>query len=146
MLKKARLVLVPLCVGGAFALGWWPEHQRRIALEQELSQLRTNFVVSESDVRLCQLQDRLASLLDLVEAKNYAAAQSVSSAFFDGVRAETLGASDRPEFDKILAQRDEVTAALARNDLGVADTLRAMRTPLMKLQTQIPAPAGESRQ
>jgi hypothetical protein len=146
MLKRVTLVLTILCIGGAFGLGWWPEHERRIALEQELSQVRAGVAASEASVRLCQLRNQLQSLIDFVDAKNFGAAQTASSAYFDGIRAETIGAADRPEFDKILAQRDDVTAALARSDPGVAATLRAMRAPLTKLQAQIPGGSTESRQ
>jgi hypothetical protein len=145
MLKRLTLGLVLLCIGGAFALGWWPEHQRRLALEQELNQDRARFAASESGVRVCQLQDRLLSLLDLIDAKDYSAAQSASSAFFDGVRAETMNPTHRPEFDKILAQRDEVTVALARSDPTVGDTLRAMRAPLMNMRAANQGPGDSKR-
>ena len=139
-------MLMLLSVGGAFGLGWWSEHQRRIAVELELRDIQARFATSESNVHVCQLQDQLLSLLDLVDAKNYGAAQSASTAFFDRVRAETVGAADRPEFDKILAQRDAVTAALTRSDPLIADTLRAMRAPLMKMQTQMLAEPGQAKQ
>lgn len=133
---KARIALTILlvCSLGAFAAGWWPEHRDRVALEQQLRQVEAKQAELDTDSRIGRLQIRLLSLLDLVHANNYAAAQSAASAFFDAVRAEQARTGGPPELDKILAQRDAVTVALSRSDASVEDTLRAMRALLGQIQ------------
>ena len=132
------LVLVGLVV--AFALGWWSEHGQRLALQQELALSGKQLAQARSEIRLYRLQDRLLSLRDLIQAGDYATAQSASSEFFDAVRTQiTTGGSKAPVLQMILAQRDSVTAAIARKDSAVADTLRTLSASLMKLQPQLPA-------
>ena len=131
---KIELTILILCTLGAFVLGWWPEHRARVALDQQLEQVRGRLADSEADARISRLQVRLLSLLDLIHANNYTAAQSAASAFFDAVRAEQTRAGGPPELGKILAQRDSVTVALSRSDSTVEDALRAMRGLLAQIQ------------
>jgi hypothetical protein len=138
MKAKIGLVILLLCTASGLAVGWWPEHRQRVVLQEQLTQLRSQLGASESSTHVCELQNRLLSLLDLVHANNYSAAQSASSAFFDAVRAEKMRATGAAELDKILAQRDAVTVALSRSDSTVEDALRAIRASLMQLQAAAP--------
>lgn len=134
MRTKLALMILLVCTLGAFGLGWWPEHRERVGLERQLEQVRAELASSESDARISRLQIQLLSLLDLVHANNYAAAQSAASAFFDAVRAAQARTGGLPELGKILAQRDAVTVALSRSDSSVEDNLRAMRALFAQIQ------------
>lgn len=133
-MKKIGALILIAVIGGAYLLGWWPERQRRLELEQEVGALRVQIAAAETDQRACVLQDRLLAVLDLLDAQNFGAAQSAASQFFDAVRAETLHAGHDPSLDEILAQRDAVTIALAHSDPAGLSALRAMRGPLQALR------------
>jgi type II secretory pathway pseudopilin PulG len=139
--SKIALTILLVCSLAGFALGWWPEHRERLAMEQQLQQAQTQLAHAQTDARLSRLQVQLLSLLELVHANNYAGAQSAASAFFDSVRAEQARTAAAPELGKILSQRDAVTIALSRSDASVADSLTAMRPILAQIAS---APPGDS--
>jgi hypothetical protein len=133
-MNKVGALIMVLTVAGAYLLGWWPEHQRRLDLAQQVETMHTRIAASDTNVRLCALQDRLLAVLDLIEAQNFGAAQSAASEFFDAVRAETRHADHDPVLDDMLAQRDAITIALTHSDPAGLSALRAMRAPLRALR------------
>jgi hypothetical protein len=148
--KKALALLVVLAVAGAYAAGYWQQRQRlsraeaeRDALRQELDQAIAVRDKAEAVNRLGRLFGQYLHLRDTVAAGNYGEAQSLSSAFFDGVRAEAERWQDgtvRPALEGILARRDRVTAALARSDPSVREPLEQIEHALRQALSY-PAPA-----
>lgn len=133
-MKKIGALILLLAVAGAYLLGWWPEHQRRTDLAQQVESMQARIAAADTHLRLCALQDRLLAVLDLLDAQNFGAAQSAASEFFDAVRAETRHADHDPVLDDMLAQRDPVTIALTHSDPAGLSALRAMRGPLQALR------------
>lgn len=126
-------VVTPVVLGAVFIAGYWPEHQRRVALEQELTAVRSQLNESEARLRMVSLLGQLLNLTEAVTALNYSEAQQLSSTFFDDVRVEaarTQNADFRTTLDAILQNRDAVTSALARGDSRVADSFRKSQVQL----------------
>ena len=72
----------------ASVLGYWPERQRRVAVEAERSSLQSRLTVLHDCVRAAQLHVELLNLIDTIERVNYGQAQTQATALFDRVRAE----------------------------------------------------------
>ena len=100
-MKTLVRVFVLACIAAAFALGWWPERSRRAALEQTLTQTEAQLAKTQSEVQLYRLQDQLLSLLDQIQAGDFAGAQRASSALPSGSqayhRARPAVSPSRPE-------------------------------------------------
>jgi hypothetical protein len=67
--------------------------------------------------------------------QNYGQALDLSSPFFDAVRAEATGSPDsglRDGLNEVLAMRDGVTAALAKADPTVIETLHGIELRLRR--------------
>lgn len=133
-MKKIGALILVLVIVAAYLIGWWPEHQRRLDLAQQVETMRAQMAAADTNLRLCALQDRLLAVLDLIEAQNFGAAQSAASEFFDAVRAETQQANHDPVLDDMLAQRDSITIALTQSNPAGLSALRAMREPLQALR------------
>ena len=114
--------------GLAYLVGYWPEHQRRRALEGQVATLQLQLAEAQARVRLGDLLGQLLAAKDAVSAQNYGQAQALSSKFFDAVRAEsprTATGTFKDALDKVVPMRDPVTASLTR---------AATRRPLTLLQ------------
>jgi hypothetical protein len=145
MAIRTRIVgaLTILLLGVVFLAGYWPEHQRRRSAERESVALSTRMTALDDRFRAAQLHAELLNLIDAVEAMNYGQAQTQSSALFDWVRAESARTSDptlKTVLGEILAERDSVTASLAKGDMTALERLHASER---KLRTIMSAP--ESR-
>jgi hypothetical protein len=130
MTTRKRIVgaFILLLLGAVFLAGYWPEHQRRVAAERETSVLRARESALDDRLRASQVHAGLLDVIDAVEAMNYGQAKTRSSALFDRVRTETSGVSEhtlRSVLEEVLAERDGVTAALAKGDAAVLARLRA---------------------
>ena len=157
-MKKMLAVLVVLLVAGAFAAGYWPQHQELVQARAEaaearrqLAEARSQLAEAEAKARLARVFGQYLALQDAVASGNYGEAQKLSSPFFDAVREElTKGAEPtaRTALDAVLMRRDTVTAGIARGEGSVRETLvpierelrRALGYPVLPLVTAPAAP------
>jgi hypothetical protein len=132
-MKRLVALAVLLAVGLAYLAGFWPQHQRVLALETEAGTLRDRVADLEARTRAAALLGELLNVTDAASRKDYGQAQQLSSAFFDHVRAEAAAPglpAMKPGLPSILAARDAVTSALARGDEQVVSTLRELELKL----------------
>ena len=154
-MKRFLTSAVLVIIAAAYLVGYWPEYQRRLAVENEVSALRFQISEAEGRVRTARLLGELLNVIDAVASMNYGQAQTLLSTFFDKVRAEATRspvAELQVALEAVLRNRDVVTSALARGDQGVPETLRKMqaqlREALRKMQAQLrealgyPVPPG----
>jgi len=130
-MKRYFAALVIFLAGLAYLAGYWPERQRRQALEGQLTSLRAELAEAQAQVRLGGLLGQLLAAEDAVSAQNYGDAQALSSKFFDAVRAEatrTAAGSFRDVLEKVARMRDPVTASLTRGDPQALTLLRDAET------------------
>jgi len=134
---KRFLAAAVIVVGAAaYVAGYWPEQQRRMALEREVAALRAQVTDLEARVRAGRLLGQLLNVTEAVAALNYGQAQTLSSTFFDDVRTEAArapGEEMRSALEGVHQRRDAVTSALARGDASVMDTLRTIQLKLREL-------------
>jgi hypothetical protein len=125
-MRKALVIGVVLLAAAAYLIGFVPQRNRRIILEEEVASLKSRLEDAEARGRLCALYVRTQGLVQLVAQKNYGQAQQLSSGLFNDVRAEA-SRSQEPEFKKallgVLEMRDTVTAGLTQGDAGTLDHL-----------------------
>jgi hypothetical protein len=139
---KRFAVLVLVLVLGAFVGGYWPQRQGLLQARNESAQLRRQLAEAQAQAsrlegrgRLVGLFGRYLALRDAVWSRNFGAAQSLSSPFFDAVRDEAGRLSEaetRKRLDEILAKRDLVTARLARSEASVQEPLDAIERELRR--------------
>ena len=155
-MRMALTILVVLLLAGAFVGGYWPQHQQLVTARaeadawlKELEQTRSRLAAAEVRVRLAGVLGQLLALDDAVAAANFAEAQKLSSGFFDAVRAEVTATSDaavRTALEAIQAQRDGVTADLARANPAVRERLRTLQLVLRAALGYPRAPARAAEQ
>lgn len=125
-MKQAIAVVVVVLVTAAYVAGYWPEHERRAYAEARGRELQARLDSAEARVRLGEVLGQSLRVSDAVDARNFGDAAALSSAYFDRVRQEAI--TQPPDvqqaLDRILQNRDRVTAALARSDPAVAIELR----------------------
>jgi hypothetical protein len=150
-MKKVLAVLVVLVGVAAFAGGYWPQRQARVRAEGEATEARRQLAEARTDVARLEARDRRGRLLgqllameDVVTSGDFGEGRALSTPFFDGVRKEAASETDakvRAALDAVLARRDAVTAALARNEGSVREALVAMETELRRsLDYPVPSP------
>jgi hypothetical protein len=118
-MKRIFVILVIVLAGLAYLVGYWPEHQRRQALEGQVTSLQVQLAEAQARVRLGDLLGQLLAAKDAVSAQNYGQAQALSSKFFDAVRSEatrTAPGTFKDALEKVVPLRDPVTASLTRGD------------------------------
>ena len=134
--KRVIAGIVLLVVGLAYVGGYWPEHQRRVALEVDAESLRERLADSEARVRMGRLLGEALNIREAVGSLNYGNAQQLSSTFFDGVRAEasiTPIAAFKTALEAVLQARDQVTTELARGDRAALEPLRRSELQLREV-------------
>ncbi len=143
-MKRFLTSAVLVIIAAAYLVGYWPEYQRRLAVENEVSALRFQISEAEGRVRTARLLGELLNVIDAVASMNYGQAQTLLSTFFDKVRAEATRspvAELQVALEAVLRNRDVVTSALARGDQGVPETLRKMQAQLREA-LGYPVPPG----
>lgn len=143
-MKTLFASLVILLAGLAYLVGYWPEHQRRQALEAQIAGLQLELAESQARVRLGGLLGQLLAAEDAVSAQNYGQAQARASKFFDAAGAEATriaAGSFRDALEKVVRMRDPVTESLARGDPQALTLLRDAET-LMRSTLGFPHPAA----
>jgi hypothetical protein len=132
-MKRVVAALIVVLAVVAYIAGYWPEYQRRVALESEVASLRSERDSLDARARLARLLGLLLNVTEAVNAMNFGQAQTMSSTFFDDVRAEEALTEDselRATLEGIHQNRDAVTSALARGDAGILATLHSMQIRL----------------
>ena len=151
------LVLLVLVIGllaGVFSL-----YSRNGSLEEELSRINERLEETEDELRQSRFQLRLGELRDLasrlywqVNRNNYDTAGEISTDYFDSLRrlSDSIPGSDlATSLEELLAQRDEITARLARADSAVAGLVEQLfvQTHNVTEEAQLPAntqtPSGQ---
>lgn len=132
-MKRLVALAVLVAVGLAYLAGFWPQHQRVLALETEAGTLRDRVADLEGRTRAAMLLGELLNVTDAASRMDYGQAQQLSSAFFDHVRTEAAASTVpalKSGLPSILVARDTVTSALARGDEQVVPTLRELELKL----------------
>ena len=132
-MRKVLTLLVAALVVGAYLGGWWPERQRRLALESQVRSLEERLAEAESRVHLAALLGQALILGEAIGEKNYGQAQGLSTKFFDDARIELGRAtrpSDRTALEGVLAMRDSLTASLTRGEPAAMDVVLGARARL----------------
>ena len=138
MSLRTTVILILLAAIVGFLAGWWPQREARLALERELTGLKQTTQTAEAKAAAAESRIRAGALLgqalalgELIAAGDFARAQSVSTALFDGVRAETMaGGPFKAAMDEALALRDPVTAGLAKRDAASGAVVRRVQVML----------------
>jgi hypothetical protein len=134
MSRRATIVAAVLAAAliGVWMAGYWPEHQRRNAIADELARVQSRLQSAEARSRGAELLGLLLTVEDAATAQNYGLARDYATRFFDTARAEPPSsiAPLREAVDTIVASRDAVTAALTMADPGVTMTLKRMERRL----------------
>jgi hypothetical protein len=142
-MRRAGIVaaVVAVVAVASFLAGYLPQRGGRIAAQQELTAIRQELSASQQRVRIGELLGRALMLKEAAQRQNYGQALELSSAFFDAVLAETKRAEVAPEaLAEVLAMRDTVTAALAKADPAVVDSLHRIELRLRQaLGYSVPA-------
>jgi hypothetical protein len=136
MFRKIMLLVIVLLIGTAYLIGYWPEHQKSAAVEQENVQLKNQLASAESLGRIARLENELLLLIEQTESQNYGEAQKLSNIYFDDVRKEidrNKSAPYVPKLEAILARRDAVTAGLAKAEAATVGQLRQSLTEMREL-------------
>lgn len=132
-MKKYWTIAILALLLVAYLAGYWPERQRRTALEVQVKTLEGHLIESQARMRLGSLLSRVLVLTEVAAKSNYEQAQELSSTFFDEVRAEWDGAPQpryRATLERILKARDGVTADLARGEPSVLEKLHQIQVEL----------------
>ena len=137
MTKTRVLVLVGIVLAGvAYLAGFWPERQRLTQTRARLQGIEQQLAESEARVRLGEVLGQLLAVSDAVTAQNYGSAAAQASAYFDRVAGEARAAATNPAAQSMLESvqqtRDAVTAALARGEPAITETLRQQQIALRR--------------
>lgn len=125
-------VIAAVALTAAWTFGFWPEHQRRQAAEENLARTEQLLQTAEARLRAAALLGYLLTVEDAVTAHNYGLAREYATHLFDAARQEqdTTSAAVHETIQMMLANRDEVTAALATADPRVGQTLEQLERML----------------
>ena len=144
-MKRAAAGIAILVIAIAYLAGFWPQHRELREARDQIRDLQERLSAADSRLRLADLLGQLLRLSDAFAAKNYAEAATLSSAFFDSVRAEVSRADRtdvRATLQQILDSRDRVTTAIAGTDPALGSVLKAHeRTLRQALGYAIGAPS-----
>jgi hypothetical protein len=143
--KRILFGVAVVLLAAAYLAGYWPERQRRTALQQEVEALRAQVADAHARAQVSSLLGDLLYLTEAVAVMNYGQAQDLSSSFFDRVQRESVSTAETrfaTVLDDIHRQRDAVTAALARGDASVLQPLRQAQLLLRQALGYPAPPAG----
>jgi hypothetical protein len=124
--RRIAAVAAVILIGGAFLIGYVPEHRLRMAAEAQSRMVQEELATAEARIRMGELLGQALTIREVTMRQNYGQAQELSSSFFDGVQAEaarTPESAFRDALNEVLAKRDAVTAALTKADPGVVEIL-----------------------
>lgn len=126
MRKTAGLIGIAIVVlVVVYFIGYWPARQQRVAAEARVATAESALAAAEQRVRIGELLGQLLTVKDLARRQDYGQALQQSTTFFDRLRTETSAAAGALQqgLSEVLAERDAVTAALAKGDPAVLDAI-----------------------
>jgi hypothetical protein len=132
MLLRSRIVMWGVLLVAAFLIGFVPQYVRATRAERELESARQEIIEQRA-------LNTLALAYMQAAQKNYGLAQESVTRFF--VEARTLSERTqvpavRQAVENALAQRDAVTAKLARGEPGVLDDFSGMYMSLLEVTSR----------
>jgi cell division protein FtsB len=107
-------------------------------LRQENTDLRQQTALLQQNLRVAELRGAVGLMSYRANRNNYGAAANLSTGFFDGVREVTEKTDNQAlkhNLQKILDQRDQVTAALAKGDPKVKDRLARIYADFFQIRS-----------
>lgn len=115
-----------------YVAGFWPEHRRRIIIEDELTRTQMQLHVSDARVRGAAMLGLLLTVEDSITTQDYGLARQYATRFFDAARAEQGTPVDtlRNPINMILSQRDHIIAEVAMGNPSVREALREVERAL----------------
>ena len=126
-MKRLLAIAVVVLVALAYLAGFWPQHRQLTERQAQSRALQERLTSADGRVRLAEVLGQLLRLSDAVTARNYGEAATLSSTFFDSVRAEA-SRTDQPAvkeaLENILRTRDQVTTAVAQTDPSLSVALK----------------------
>jgi hypothetical protein len=146
--KGVIAILAAAVIAGAYLTGYLPERRVRIAAEAEVGALQTRLATAEARVQVGELLGQALTVKEVAMRQNYGQALELSSPFFDAVGTEmarSAGSGLGDGLNQVLAMRDGVTAALAKADSNVVETLHGIELRLRRtLGYALPPEAASS--
>lgn len=134
-MRRAILSVVVVLIAVAYIAGFWPEHRQLTDVRSQLQETQMRLAAADGRLRLAEVLGRLLTLSDAVAVKNYGEAATLSSSFFDAVRAEASRA-EQPDVTTslraILNVRDQVTTAIAAADPSLSTVLKEQERSLRR--------------
>ena len=143
-MKKVLAIVALVLLGAAYLGGYWPQHRQLLSAQQSAVQAQQQLASVQAVARICRLENDLLALIGQTENQNYGNARGLSNSFFDELRREANRDQNAPykaDLENILAQRDAITAGLARADASTAATLRQI---LVQMQQLMEKSAGQA--
>jgi hypothetical protein len=132
------VLLIAFLIAG-FLIGSLPARSTIGGLETKISRLEQRNAVLEQSLKIAELRGAAGLMSYRVKQNDYAAAAELSTGFFNGVREAMSNASNaalRENLEAMLNQRDEITAALAREDPEVSETLAELYGDFFQIQSE----------
>jgi hypothetical protein len=117
MMRRVLIVIVLMAI--SFAAGYLFERGRLAEAQAGFTTASAQLSAAQATIQLYQLQDQLLALTQEAGNKNYGDAATLSTRFFDDVRAEAARTNQpgvKSALESVLNQRDAVTTALAKGD------------------------------
>jgi hypothetical protein len=148
-IKSIGAIAAVVVIAGSYVAGWLPERRARMAAEEQVVALEEQLAGAQARLRVGELLGQALTLKEVAARRDYGQAQELSSVFFDAVRQEEMVTTDsalRGALGSALAGRDAVTAALARSEPAVTETLHDVelqfRRALMFVMPPGPVPTN----
>jgi hypothetical protein len=141
-MNRFLIITLLILLGIAYCAGYWPQHKQLLAAEQSAAQAQQQLADAQAVTRLCHLENELLDLVGQTESRNYGNATNLSNTFFDDLRKESdqdQNVAYKSDLDSMLAQRDVVTAGLARADASTANALHQMLGQMQQIMHKLAA-------
>lgn len=133
--KGVMAIAAAAAIAGAYLTGYVPERRVRIAAEAEVEALQTRLATAEARVRVGALLGQALTVKEVAMRQNYGQALELSSPLFDAVgteMAKSAGSGLVDGLNQVRGMRDGVTAALAKADPTVVETLHDIELRLRR--------------
>jgi hypothetical protein len=120
--KRNWLIAGGILLVAVFLAGFIPEHIRISSLTQQLRTRDERIDQLQEDAQLSRIRDLAGMLFLEISRKNYGVATQRATNLFDLIRAvigNQPGAAIKSGLEKLLNQRDDIIAKLAKPDPSV---------------------------
>ena len=137
-LLNARVLMIGagsvLLIG--FLVGFVPQYRGASSLRRELHDRDERILSLERGASLSRARDTASRMYLEVTRRNYGIAGQHSSTFFDQIRTMLSGAPPevRGALEKLLSERDAVTAGIAKSDPAVIGVVQHILDELYRLK------------